>query len=152
MTQKVQRHKKKLCHKRRLFGIAPGSSAAHATSGSPMKKKKKKSSVDLGSNNWASALGILPKVAVAESRLLLVREAIVALFAPGQRRPEDNADTCTRAELMQQLSALVSQRGALAFSEEELEAALRVGQLGSSLAKTSSCAAWASTHDHDDHS
>ena len=28
--------------KRRLFGIAPGSSAAHATSGSPMKKKKKK--------------------------------------------------------------------------------------------------------------
>ena len=82
------------------------------------------SSVDLGSNNWASALGILPKVAVAESRLLLVREAIVALFAPGQRRPEDNADTCTRAELMQQLSALVSQRGALAFSEEELEAAL----------------------------
>jgi hypothetical protein len=124
MTQKVQRHKKKLCHKRRLFGIAPGSSAAHATSGSPMKKKKKKSSVDLGSNNWASALGILPKVAVAESRLLLVREAIVALFAPGQRRPEDNADTCTRAELMQQLSALVSQRGALAFSEEELEAAL----------------------------
>ena len=27
--------------KRRLFGTAPGSSAAHATSGSPMKKKKK---------------------------------------------------------------------------------------------------------------
>ena len=69
---------------------------------------------------------------------------------PPPRRTVDVIDTCTKAEVVQQLSALVSQRLVLAFSEEELEAALRVGQLGSSLAKTSSCAAWAtaSTHDH----
>jgi len=34
--------------KRRLFGIAPGSSAAHVTSGSPMKKKKKKKTNNKG--------------------------------------------------------------------------------------------------------
>ena len=39
-------------------------------------------------------------------------------------------DMCTKADLVQQLSALVSQREALEFSEEELEAALH--QLGSS--------------------
>jgi hypothetical protein len=68
---------------------------------------------------------------------------------PPPRRTVDVIDaSCTKAELVQQLSALVLQRLMLAISEEELEAALRVGQLGSSLAKTSSCAAWASTHDH----
>ena len=37
-----------------------------------------------------------------------------------QAEPElGGIDTCTKAELVQQLSALVSQREALAFSEEE---------------------------------
>ena len=38
-------------------------------------------------------------------------------------RTVDAIDTCTKAELVQQLSALVSQRLVLPFSEEELEAA-----------------------------
>ena len=93
---------------------------------------------------------------VAKARLLLVREAIVDLFAreamasateavaaataglvvagsaPSQRRIcalKPAMDMCTKADLVQQLSALVSQREALEFSEEELEAALH--QLGS---------------------
>ena len=46
----------------------------------------------------------------------------------------DAIHTCTKTERVQQLSAPVSQRLAFAFPEEELEAALRVRQLGSSLA------------------
>ena len=91
---------------------------------------------------------------LAKARLLLVREAIVDLFAreamasateavaaataglvvagsaPSQRRIsalKPAMEMCTKADLVQQLSALVSQRE---FSEEELEAALH--QLGSS--------------------
>ena len=55
-----------------------------------------------------------------------------------QAEPElGGIDTCTKAELVQQLSALVSQREALAFSEEELEASLH--QLGSSSEKFIMC-------------
>ena len=108
------------------------------------------------SDSWASALGLLglPQMVVAKARLLLVREAIVDLFAreavalareamasatgsvaagsaPSQRRTVDAMDMwCTKAELVLQLSALVSQREAPEFSEEELEAALY--HLGSS--------------------
>ena len=119
------------------------------------------------SGGWASALGLLglPQIVVANvDSLLLVREAIVDLFAreavasareamasateavatataglvaagsaPSQRRIcalKPAMDMCTKADLVQQLSALVSQREALEFSEEELEAALH--QLGSS--------------------
>eukprot|EP00964_Phaeocystis_antarctica_P059969 scaffold35706_cov71-Phaeocystis_antarctica.AAC.3 len=107
-------------------------------------------------HGWASALGLLglPQIVVAKARLLLVREAIVDLFAreavawareamasatgsvaagsaPSQRRTVDAMDMwCTKAELVLQLSALVSQREAPEFSEEELEAALY--HLGSS--------------------
>ena len=107
-------------------------------------------------HGWASALGLLglPQMVVANARLLLVREAIVDLFAreavalareamasatgsvaagsaPSQRRTVDAMDVwCTKAELALQLSGLVSQREAPEFSEEELEAALY--QLGSS--------------------
>mgnify|MGYP001495963214 CR=1 FL=1 len=109
------------------------------------------------SGGWASALGLLglPQIVVANvDSLLLVREAIVDLFAreavalareamasatgsvaagsaPSQRRTGDAMDMwCTKAELALQLSALVSQREAPEFSEEELEAALY--HLGSS--------------------
>ena len=109
------------------------------------------------SGGWASALGLLglPQIVVANvDSLLLVREAIVDLFAreavalareamasatgsvaagsaPSQRRTVDAMDMwCTKAELVLQLSALVSQREAPEFSEEELEAALY--HLGSS--------------------
>ena len=99
-----------------------------------------------------AAVAVLEREAVATATAGLeaaglATEAVAT--APSQRRTLDAKDMmCTKAELVQQLSALVSQRLAFAFPEEELEAALRVRQLGSSLAKTSSCAAWASTHDH----
>jgi hypothetical protein len=48
---------------------------------------------------------------------------LVRRTEPPRRRTVDAIDTCTKAELVQQLSALVSQRLVLAFSEEELEAA-----------------------------
>ena len=104
-------------------GDAAGGGAAAASSGDEHAGCSTAASgaAAASSSSWAPVTA----APVTESRLGLVREAIKAVFR-GQSGAcvGGQSETCTEGELEQQLSALVSERGAIAFREPELRAAL----------------------------